>query len=122
MKRSELVIAFDMWGDMAFLEETRLVHVYKSSISTQSSVTTAKGHDVPYTGTCSLGNGDFPKIESAAFSAIMSVEALRLPLTILGNTDASTIRRLSTPKTRVCASTTAIGSSSAPILFVPQRW
>lgn len=39
MKISELVIAFDMWGDMAFLEETRLVHVYKSSISTQSSVT-----------------------------------------------------------------------------------
>ena len=42
MKILELVIAFDMWGDTAFLEETRLVHVYKSSISTQSSVTTAK--------------------------------------------------------------------------------
>ena len=36
---------------------------------------------------------------SAAFSASMMVGALRLPLTMLGMTLASTILRLSTPKT-----------------------
>ena len=47
---------------------------------------------------------------SAAFSPIMMVGALRLPVVIEGMIEASTTRSASTPITRVCGSTTASGS------------
>ena len=40
-----------------------------------------------------------PRILSAAFSAIIIVGAFKFPLTTLGMIEASTTRRLSTPKT-----------------------
>ena len=54
-------------------------------------------------------------ITSAAFSAMMKIGAwMKLP-GIFGNTDASTTRRFCTPLTWRFVSSTAIGSSSAPI-------
>ncbi len=58
-------------------------------------------------------------IHAAAFSAIIKVGELVLPLVIKGITPASTTRRPAMPLTRKCESTTAIGSSAAPILVVP---
>ena len=43
---------------------------------------------------------DLSRIRSAAFSAIMIVGALVLPLTIVGMIDASTTRNASIPRTR----------------------
>ena len=60
-----------------------------------------------------------PCIHCAAFSAIIRVGELVLPLVISGITPASTTRRPRMPRTRRCESTTAIGSSSRPILVVP---
>ena len=71
-----------------------------------------------YTGALDLGRGGFPKIISAAFSAIIMTGPLMFPLTTLGMIDASTILRFSTPNTSVLLLTTAIGSSSEPILQV----
>ena len=45
---------------------------------------------------------------------------VRLPLVMRGKIDESATRRPSTPITRHSGSTTAIGSSTAPILQVPQ--
>ena len=53
---------------------------------------------------------------SAAFSASMTVGALRLPFVIAGMMEESTTLRPSTPITRVCGSTTASGSAGEPIL------
>ena len=77
---------------------------------------------VLYTGAVDLGSGGFPRMISAAFSAIIIVGPLRFPLTMLGIIDASTILRFSTPNTSVLLLTTAIGSSSAPILHVHAGW
>lgn len=41
---------------------------------------------------------------------------------IVGNTDASTIRRPSTPRTLNSGSQTANGSSGAPMRQVPAGW
>jgi len=50
-----------------------------------------------------------PRISALARSASMMVGALVLPVGRLGITEASTTRRPSTPRTRSCGSTTAIG-------------
>ena len=55
-----------------------------------------------------------------AFSPIMIVGAFRLPVTIDGMMEASTILNPSTPWTRPCPSTTA--SSPSPIPQEPQGW
>ena len=57
-----------------------------------------------------------PRMWSAPFSPIMIVGAFRLPVVTDGITDESTTRRFSSPRTRSSGSTTAIGSSSRPIL------
>ncbi len=57
------------------------------------------------------------RIRSAPFSAIITVGALVLPLTISGMIDASTTRKFPMPRTRNNGSTTAI--ASIPILQVP---
>ena len=57
---------------------------------------------------------------SAAFSPIMIVGALRLPLVIEGMIEESTTRSASTPITRVSGSTTANGSAGDPILQVQE--
>jgi AcrR family transcriptional regulator len=59
-------------------------------------------------------------MESAPFSAIMTVAALVFPLMIAGITDASTTRRPSMPRTLRSGSTTA--RSSTPIAQVPTAW
>ena len=56
---------------------------------------------------------------SAAFSPIMIVGALRLPVVTEGMIEESTTRRPSMPITRVYGSTTAIGYCRLPILQVP---
>ena len=67
------------------------------------------------TGTfCSLSIG-FPRIRSDARSATMMVGAFKFPFGMVGKTEESTTRRLSMPRTRHSSSSTAIGSSSAPI-------
>ena len=53
---------------------------------------------------------------SAAFSAIMMVGALRLPVVIDGMIEESTTRSPSTPITRVSGSTTAMRIAARPIL------
>ena len=58
-------------------------------------------------------------IQAAAFSAIIRVGELVLPLVMSGITPASTTRSPLMPRTRRCESTTAIGSSALPILVVP---
>ena len=58
-------------------------------------------------------------IQRAAFSAIISVGLLVLPLVMVGITLASTTRRPSTPRTRKWLSTTAAGSDAAPMRAVP---
>ncbi len=57
---------------------------------------------------------------SAPFSPIMMVAALVLPETTVGITEASTTRSRSTPRTRNCGSTTAIGC--LPIVQVLVGW
>jgi hypothetical protein len=59
---------------------------------------------------------------SAAFSAIMMVGALVLPLTSVGMIEASITLRRRTPRNLRLVSTTAIGSLSGPILQVPTGW
>ena len=54
-------------------------------------------------------SGARPRIMSAAFSAIISTEALRLADGMVGMTEASTTRRFSSPRTRSWSSTTAAG-------------
>ena len=61
-------------------------------------------------------------IISAHFSPIMMVGPFRLPLVTCGMMEESATRRASMPITRHSGSTTAIGSSTAPILQVPQGW
>mmetsp|Transcript_17877 Transcript_17877/g.37398 ORF Transcript_17877/g.37398 Transcript_17877/m.37398 type:complete len:226 (+) Transcript_17877:51-728(+) len=73
-------------------------------------------------GTSEGGSGGRPRIASAIFSAVMIVGALRLPLVIEGKMEASTTRRPSVPYTAPSGPTTAMGSSSAPILHVPHGW
>ena len=63
------------------------------------------------------GGAGFPRIMSAAFSAIMITAALMLPPTRSGNTEASITRRPCVPCTRNSPSTTAI--SSAPMRQLP---
>ena len=58
-------------------------------------------------------------IQCAAFSAIISVGLLVLPLVMVGITPASTTRKPATPRTRKRLSTTARGSSSRPMRVVP---
>ena len=60
-----------------------------------------------------------PAIASAARSAIMIVGAFVFDPTNVGITEASTTRSPAIPRTRKSASTTAIWSSSRPILQVP---
>ena len=59
-------------------------------------------------------------IMAEAFSPIMIVGALVLPVVTVGMTEASTTRRPEIQRTRNRESTTAIGSS--PILQVPTGW
>ena len=61
-----------------------------------------------------------PSIRSAAFSPIIIEGALMLPLVMLGMMEASATRRPSTPRTRVCGSTT--DKSPSPILQLPHGW
>ena len=59
----------------------------------------------------------WPRIMSAAFSAIITMVALGSPVVMRGITEPSTTRRPSTPRTRSCGSTTA--PSSLPMRQVP---
>ncbi len=74
------------------------------------------------TGALEGARGARPRIASAAFSASMIVGALRLPLVIVGKTAEPTTRKASIPRTRHSGSSTAMGSSSAPILQVQEGW
>ena len=66
--------------------------------------------------------GWFPRIKSAARSAIATIGALMLPLIRLGTTEPSTTRRASMPFTRSWGSTTLWGSSAGPMAQVPTGW
>ena len=66
--------------------------------------------------------GARPRIMSAAFSASISTEALRLADGMVGMIEASITRRLSSPRTRSWSSTTAVRSLSGAIRQVPMRW
>ena len=57
--------------------------------------------------------------KSAAFSPIITHAACVVAFTTSGITDASAMRRPSTPRTRSCGSTTAAVSVAGPILQVP---
>src|ERR1044072_1764953 len=63
-----------------------------------------------------------PRIQSATRSPIMMLVRLMFARGMVGMIEASTIRRLLTPRSRQCASTTAILSPAGPILAVPQGW
>ena len=61
-----------------------------------------------WNGICSGFAGCVPRIRSEARSPIIMIGAFRLLDIIEGITEPSTIRSPSMPRTRVCASTTAI--------------
>ena len=61
-------------------------------------------------------------MSSAHFSAIVITVMLGLTAGSFGIADASTTRSPSTPLTRSCGSSTAIGSSTAPIRAVAAGW
>ena len=61
-------------------------------------------------------------MNSATRSAIIMVVTLVLARTTSGMIDASATRRPATPRTRSLVSTTAMASSSGPILQVPEMW
>src|SRR5579863_97074 len=69
----------------------------------------------------SLPRNQVFKIRSAAFCATMTVGALVLADVTVGNTDASTTRRHSTPCTRSAASTTD-SPGALPMRQVPTGW
>ena len=73
-------------------------------------------------GALEANSGAISRMMSAAFSPIMIVGALRFPVVIDGMIEESTTLSPSTPMTRVSGSTTAIGSSGAPILQVHAGW
>ena len=60
--------------------------------------------------------------KSAAFSPIITQAACVVAFTTSGITDASAMRRPSTPRTRRLGSTTAAVSVAGPILHVPAGW
>src|SRR6185312_4103166 len=67
-------------------------------------------------------SGARPRSRSAAFSAIISTEALRLADGMVGMIEASITRRFSNPRTRSWSSTTAVGSVSGAMRQEPMRW
>lgn len=89
------------------------------------------GYSVRMTAPCVLETGFAfgpffsANILVAAFSAAVTIIAEGFAVTMPGNMDASTTKRLSVPYTLVLRSTTAvpfpIRPSSSPILLVPAR-
>src|SRR4029077_1283687 len=64
----------------------------------------------------------FPPTSSAARSASEVITRLVLERGTVGMTDASTMRRPSTPLTRSSGSTTQYSSPQSPIAHVPTPW
>src|SRR6202034_2398647 len=76
----------------------------------------------PYYPPARRAEGASWRIRAAARSAVIMTVTTGLTEGIVGNTDASATRSPSTPRTRSSGSSTASGSSGAPIRQVPLTW